>query len=99
MELVAAAPTLAAPDLIATNAAGRLTPAQRRVLGRDLYGTRWRSLAANVGWIAAALIMLRILLPVALDIFPTLLDRQLRGGTPVTVRGVVVVLPLDTLLR
>jgi len=27
MELVAAAPTLAAPDLIATNAAGRLTPA------------------------------------------------------------------------
>ncbi len=69
------------------------------MLGRDLYGARWRSLAANVGWIAAALIMLRILLPVALDIFPTLLDRQLRGGTPVTVRGVVIVLPLDTLLR
>lgn len=99
MELVAAAPTLAAPDMIATNAAGRLAPAQRRVLGRDLYAERWRSLAANIGWIAAALIMLRILLPVALDIFPTLLDRQLRGGTSVTMRGVVIVLPLDTLLR
>ncbi len=99
MELVAATSTLAAPDAIATNAAGRLTPAQRRVLGRDLYTERWRSLAGNLGWIAAALIMLRILLPVALDIFPTLLDRQLRGGTPVTMRGVVIVLPLDTLLR
>jgi len=99
MELVAATSTLAAPDAIATNAAGRLTPAQRRVLGRDLYTERWRSLAGNLGWIAAALIMLRILLPVALDIFPTLLDRQLRGGTSVTMRGVVIVLPLDTLLR
>ncbi len=99
MELVAAAPTLAAPDLIATNAAGRLTPAQRRVLGRALYRERWRSLAGAIGWIAAALLMLRILLPVALDIIPTLLDRQLRGGTPVTVRGVAIVLPLDTMLR
>jgi len=69
------------------------------VLGRDLYGERWRGLAANVGWIVAALVMLRILLPVALDIFPTLLDRRLRGGTPVTVRGMIFVLPLDTLLR
>jgi len=99
MELVAAAPTLAAPDLIATNAAGRLTAAQRRVLGRDLYRERWRSLAGNLGWIAAALLMLRIVLPVAIEIVPTLLDRQLRGGTPVTIRGIVVVLPLDTLLR
>jgi len=99
MELVAAAPTLAASDLIAINAAGRLSSAQRRVLGRDLYRERWRSLVGNLGWIAAVLIMLRILLPVALDIFPTLLDRQLRGGTPVTVRGIVVVLSLDTLLR
>lgn len=99
MELVAAAPTLAAPDMVTTNAAGRLTPAQRRVLGRDLYTERWRSLAANIGWIAAALIMLRILMPVAPDIVPRLLDRQLRGGTPVTVRGMVIVLPLDTLLR
>ena len=99
MELVAAAPTLDAPDLIADNAAGRLSPAQRRILGRDLYRERWRSLAGHIGWIVAALVMLRIVLPVALDIIPTLLDRQLRGGTPVTVRGVAVVLPLDTLFR
>ena len=99
MEPVATGPTLTAPDLIATNASGHLTVAQRRVIGRDFYTEHWRGLAANLGWIAAALLMLRILLPVALDIFPRLLDRQLRGGTPVTVRGMVIVLPLDTILR
>lgn len=91
--------TLESPEVAAVNANGSLTGDQRRMLGRDLYGERWKGLAASLGWIAISLVMLRILLPVAVSLVPTLLDNGRRGGTPVKFRTGTVTLPLWAMLK
>ncbi len=93
-------PTLESPEIATVNANGRLTGDQRRVLGRDLYGEQWKTVGASLGWIIISLVMLRILLPVAVSLVPTLLDDGHRGGTPVKFRtGAVVTLPLWAMLK
>lgn len=91
--------TLESPEVAAVNANGSLTGDQRRMLGRDLYGERWKELAASLGWIAISLVMLRILLPVAVSLVPMLLDNGRRGGTPVKFRTGTVTLPLWAMLK
>ena len=91
--------TLESPEIATVNASGSLTGDQRRALGRDWYGGRWKDLAASLGWVAISLVMLRILLPAAVSIVPLLFGDHHEGSTPVKFHGGTVALPLWAMLK
>jgi hypothetical protein len=91
--------TLESPEIATINESGSLTGDQRRVLGRDLYREQWKKLAANLGWIAISLAMLRILLPVAGSLVPMFFGDNERGSRPIKFGTATVVLPLWTILK
>jgi len=91
--------TLEAPEMVTANAHGNLTGDQRRVLARNFYGEHWKTPAAALGWIAASVIMLRILLPVFGSLVQTLFTDNHRGLVPLRFPAFTVALPLWTMLN
>jgi hypothetical protein len=89
---------LEAPDIVAINARGSLTGAQQRALGLDLLRDRFKHLAATLFWLVICTVMLRVMIPVAGVVLPSLFDDTDRGSTPVNFGSFTVTLPLWSLL-